>query len=316
MLCMPAIAALNHNPESVTALSKAYGFLLGQEYSLARIEKAYPAHRLHVEQARLGFGSAFPDAKAKLEKELAAALGTDKVRQLHAEMFKKVKSLLDQQALSPEIAQQFLEQVKARAKGQEIDPDVLNYLLAVRYADSPVGEFGAGFRQRYQTDGSGKSQGIKLKLQLPRSWVAKEGERPHIVQKWVSEGGTGMANILLQVRDAEGYKPSRREMDEFVRSGEIRDVVPDGARFITGGAFSQEQSVGYWMEMSMAQERAAMRMVSRGFMYVLFFRGKGVMLMCMTAGPEDSSVKVDADSVKMRPLCQQVMNSVVFEQAY
>jgi len=63
----------------------------------------------------------------------------------------------------------------------------------------------------------------------------------------------------------------------------------------------------------MVQERATMRMILRGFMYVLFFRCKGV---CMTAGPEGSLVQVDADSAKLRPLCQQVMNSVVFEQAY
>jgi hypothetical protein len=51
-------------------------------------------------------------------------------------------------------------------------------------------------------------------------------------------------------------------------------------------------------------------------MYLLFFRGKAISVMCMAASAEKEEAKVTAAVVKLNPLCQQVMNSVVLDQAY
>jgi hypothetical protein len=311
-----AFAALNHNPSAIKGISQAYGFMLGQEVSLARIERTYPDAAMQVEMARAAFNAAFPDIKRKLEAELTAALTEPKFTEMRTELNKKLNAFATKQQITPQLAQQFLEQVKARAKGDEMEPEVLRYLLTVRYATNPAGEFFDGFRQRYKTDGTGKSQGLRFHLQLPRSWLIKEGERPHVVQKWVSEGGTGLSNIILMVQDTAGETPGRAEMDQFVRSGEIRESVPDDSKYLDGGAFSQEKSAGYWIDMAMPQERAGMKMYSRGRMYVLFFRGKAISVMCMAASAESEEVKVTAAAVKLNPLCQQVMNSVVLDQAY
>jgi len=311
-----AFAALNYSQSSIKGISQAYGFVLGQEASLARIERTYPDAAMQVEMARATFNAAFPDVKKKIEAELTAALTEPKFKQLRDEMVAKIRPLLTKQQINPQLAQQFLEQVKARAKGDEMEPEVLRYLLAVRYATNPAGEFFDGFRQRYKTDGAGKSLGLRFHLQLPRSWLIKEGERPHVVQKWVSEGGTGLSNIILMVQDTGGETPGRAEMDQFVRSGEIRESVPDGSKYIDGGAFSQEKSAGYWIDMAMPQERAGMKMYSRGRMYLLFFRGKAVSVMCMATSAEKEEAKVTAAAVKLNPLCQQIMNSVVLDQAY
>jgi len=312
----PTFATLNYNSKAISALSKAYGFVLAQEYSLALVETSFPALHIQVEMARAAFGSGFPDIRERLEKELAEALGGPQFAELRAKMDKKFNEMFGRQPITLEVSQQFLEQVKARGKGKDIEPDVLSYLLAVKYTRNPAGEFLDGFRQRYRTDGVGKSQGVKLALQLPYSWRGKEAERPHIVQQWISEGGTGLSNIMLLVLDAQGYAPTRREVDQFVKSGEIREAAPDGAKYLDGGAFSQEKSVGYWMEMAMPQERAGMKSYMRGFMYLLFFRGKGIQVMCMAGGPEQNRAIADVESVKLKPLCQQVMNSLVLEQAY
>src|SRR6266705_3374482 len=97
-----------------------------------------------------------PDVKKKLEAELTAALTEPKFKELRAGMDNKIRPFQTKQQLTPQLAQQFLEQVTARAKGDEMEPDVLRYLLAVRYAANPVAEFGDGFRQRFRTDGTGK----------------------------------------------------------------------------------------------------------------------------------------------------------------
>lgn len=311
-----AWAALNHNPNSVKALSKAYGFILGQEYSLARVERTYPEATMQVQMARLTFNAAFPDIKNKLEAELATALTEPKFKEYRAEMNSKIRPMLNKQYLTPQLAEQFLAQVKARAKGEEIEPDVLRYLLAVRYANNPVAEFGDGFRQRFRTDGKGKSQGLNFHLQLPYSWLMKEGERPHVVQKWANEGGTGLSSIILMVQDTGGETPSKAEVDHSVKAGDLRDMVPDGATYIDGGALYQEKSAGFWVEMSMPQERAGVKLFTQGFMYILFFRGKAISIMCMAGGSPKDTTRVAEKTSKLKPLCQQVMNSVVLNQAY
>jgi len=316
MYSLPSWGALNHNQNSIKALSKAYGFLLGQEYSLRRIEKAYPALRIQVEAARFTFGGSFSGVKEKLEQELVQAVGESNFQKLRGELEKKLAQLLSQQSLTVEIAKQFLVQVKARAKGTEMEADVLRYLLAVKYAQTPVAEFLDGFRQRFGTDGTGKAQGIKLKLQLPQSWRAQEGERPHIVKKWTNEGGTGLSIVMLDIRDTQGQTPSSKEIEQFVKSGEARQTFTDLGKVYDVGTFTVERRTGYWGELSMVQQRAGFRMYQRGLLYQLFFRGKAIDVMCMAGATEREPQKADAAASLIKPLCQQVLNSLVLEQAY
>lgn len=308
--------AINFNPTSVKGIAQAYGFVLGQEYSLSRIAKEFPELTGSVELARAQFGSTFPDIKTKLETQLKKAMGEKLFQETATNLRTKLRESLGRQQITRDIAANFLVQVKARSKG-EIESPVLEYLLAVKYTVNPVGEFADGFRQRYQTDGTGKSQGIKLNVQLPRSWAAKEGERPHIVRKWQSENGTGLELILLDIRDAQGYNPTKKEMEEFVRSGEVKEAVPEGATYVASGNFTLEMRTGYWIQMVTPQlERAGVKFYQESLMYVFFFREKAVGLLCNAGGPENEKSKVNEAFKRIRPLCQQVLNSVVLPQAY
>lgn len=307
--------AINLNPTSVKGIAQAYGFILGQEYSLSRIAKEFPELSGGVELARAQFGSTFPDIKTKLETQLKNAMGEKLFQETATNLRTKLRGTLGHQKITREIAANFLEQVKGRSKG-EIESPVIEYLLAVKYTDTPVGEFADGFRQRYQTDGTGKSQGIKINLQLPRSWAGKDGERPHIVQKWVSENGTGLEMIHLDIRDVQGYNPTKKEMEEFVRSGEVKDSVPDGSKYIDSGNFTLEKQTGYWLQIAMPLERAGMKMYQDALMYQFFFRGKAIGIMCQAGGPENEKPKINEAFKRIKPLCQQVLNSLVLTQAY
>lgn len=310
-----ATFAINFNPTSVKGMAQAYGFVLGQEYSLSRIVKEFPELTGGVELARAQFGSTFPDIKTKLETQLKQAMGEKLFQETATNLQTKLRETLGRQQITREIATNFLQQVKGRSKG-EIESPVLEYLLAVKYMSSPVSEFADGYRQRYQTDGVDKSQGIKLNLQLPRSWAAKEGERPHIVKKWVSENGTGLEIILLDIRDVQEYNPTKKEIEEFVRSGEVKETVPAGSTYVASGNFTIEMRTGYWVQMAMPIERAEMKFYQDVLMYQFFFRGKAIGVMCQAGGPERAKPKVNETFKRIKPLCQQVLNSLVLTQAY
>ncbi|MCX7192419.1 MAG: hypothetical protein NTY60_02135 [Proteobacteria bacterium] len=314
-LCPITTFAINFNPASVKGLAQAYGFILGQEYSLSRIETDFPEMATRVALARAQFGATFPDIKTKLETQLQSIMSEKQFQETASTLQTRTQEIFARQPITREIAANFFEQVKDRSKG-EIESTVLEYLLAVKYADHPVDEFSDGFRQRYQTDGTGKSQGIKLKLQLPRSWLGKDGERPHIAQKWMSENGTGLNIIMLIIGDTKGNNPTKKEINELVRSGEVKSIAPEGSRFIDAGNFNLEKQTGYWMQVSMPIERAGMKMYQDILIYQLFFRGKGISIQCAAAGQADEITKVDDAFKRMKPLCQQVLNSLVLTQAY
>lgn len=314
-LCPITSHAINFNPTSVKGIAQTYGFVLGQEYSLSRIEHNFPELAIGVMLARAQFSATFPDIKIKLEAQLQSAMSDKQFEKTASTIQTKILEALALQPITKEIAANYFEQIKDRSKGK-IESPMLEYLLAVKYAVNPVGEFEDDFRQRYETDGTGKSQGIKLKLQLPRSWLGKDGERPHIVQKWVSENGTGLESIMLSIRDTEGYKPTNKNMKDFVNSGEVKSTVPEGATFVAAGNFNLEMKTGYWMQTTMSIERAGMKMYQDALIYQLPFRGKWIGVQCFVGGQEDEATRVDETFERIRPLCQQVLNSLVLTQAY
>lgn len=317
MLCFVPCMAIAANFSSVTinGISKAYGYVLGQDYALTQIEKEYPDLAVNVILARAQFGATFPGSRIKLELRLKEIWGEKAFKALADTMQAKVVEMGSHQKVTRASAIDFLGQVEARSKGAIHSP-VLEYLLATEYQNNSLREFVEGFRQRFQTDGSGKSQGIKVNLQLPKSWTAKDGERPHIVQKWVSINSDYTELIQLIVMDAEGYNPTKQETLQFVADGEAKTVIPAGATYVASGNVSLEKQTGYWVEMTMPVERAGFTMYQELLMYQMFFHGKGIAILCSTGGQIDQQAKVGEAFKRMKPLCQQVLNTLVLPQAY
>lgn len=307
--------AVDYNLATVKGESKAYGYVLGQEYTLTRISKEYPELSGEVMLARARFSSTFPDIKTKLETQLKNVMGEKQFQEASATMRKTLHENLSGQKITRQIAVNFIEQVNNRAKG-EIESPVLEFLLGVQYMTNPAREVTDGYRQSYKTNGTGKSQGIKLNLKLPRSWAETEGERPHIVKKWESLNGTGTESIMLIIKDMEGYTPTKKEMELFVSSSEVKDTVPDGGTYIASGNYTIEGQPGYWVQFDTSMERVGLKTYQNILMYHLFYRGKAIAIMCNSAGKETEKPRVKETFKRIKPLCQQVFNSLILTQAY
>jgi len=303
--------------KSIRGLTSAYGFILGQKYGLNRIETEFPDYLLNVELARASFQSDFPNIEKKLEGKLKDALGEKSFSELSESLKTQINELLGKNLFTREFILNFLERVKM-GSSYEIESPIMEYLLAVNYENNPVGEFKDGFRQLYETSGEGKSQGIKLRLQLPKSWAMDEGNRPHIVQKWLSQNGTGLEMIHLDIRDNQGYTPTDEEVEDFFASGVLKDTLPLMLKgtYINSGLFSLEMRKGYWLEMSKINERLDNKFYVHLFMYQFFFREKAIMIMAQVMGSMEEKTKVDQSFERFRPLFKAVINSLVLLQAY
>lgn len=307
--------AININDQSAKGLGRAHGFLMGQEFSLSRIAAEMPDLAYKVTVANTQFSSTFPKIKEKLDHELLKAYGEKAYEKYIVEAQNKMRQVAESQPLSRNLSIDFIQQVQARAKGK-LEPQILNYLLAVQYQTNPAGEIADGFVQRYETDGSGKAKGVQLSLKLPLSWVGKEGERPHTLQGWTSEGGTGMEFVSLQIRDVQGAPLTKAEIEESVRSGDLRTTLPAGATYIGSGNINIEKQPGYWLQFGLNSQRGELSLYQNLLQYNIFLNNKSIILGCSAGAEVNEKVKADIAATRIRPLCQRILNSLVFPQVY
>lgn len=305
---------ININAQSVKALARAYGFVAAQRFTLDRIASEIPELEFNVARSRADFDARFPGIEGRLKAVLSDLSNGQGLGEVETAL-DRTKEMLGRQQLSREAAMTFLKEVQSRARG-EIESPVLEYLLAVQYEGRPVAEFLAGFRNRYRTDGGGKSLGIVLSLQTPRSWAASEGERPHIVQKWTSEGGTGLDTIMLDIRRLEGPAIAKKQIDDLLQSGEIRSLLPGTATYVSSGSFTVEGLDGYWVQMTASTERAGVAVFVQSILHQLPLDGRIVGLTCASGALPDDPDEARQSFEQLRPLCQQVLNSLVLPQRY
>lgn len=321
-LCLswPALAqpaALNPTPAAINAIARAFGFVTGQGVALDMLAESHPQLAAQVTGAREAFEASFPDVEDKLAAELRAAFGTASFTKFRRDVLDRV---IDSQMKQPKSAEQalaFVAEVQRRAQGEGVDQEILDYLLSATYAGEPAAEFADGFRQRFRTDGSGKAQGLRLRLQLPRSWAGRDSELAGVVRRWVSEGGNGNAAIQLEIRDARGFSPTKADIARFIAQGGVRELVIDGSEVVDASAYSLETLPGFSALLrSTAAQATGQPTVSWTQMYQVFFRGKAISVMCTAVGKPGDPVSADQGIRRIQPLCRQVAAGMMVEQLY
>ncbi|MGP9536333.1 hypothetical protein, partial [Halomonas sp. AOP42-E1-30] len=170
------------------------------------------------------------------------------------------------------------------------------------------------------------AQGLQLGLRLPVSWVADEGRRPHIVQKWRNLGGYGHTTIMLDIRDTGG-EVSDTEVLNFVESGEVRYFIPEGAEFLQASVTQIDAKTAYSLDYIYRQNIGDKIILLQARQYQLFFDGMAIGIQCQTIsgvgqGPldfvseEDARIFISEESEKQSGVCQQVAHSLVLYQAW
>ena len=316
LLSLSPAAALNLTPAALKSIARTYGFVSGQAVALDLIADAHPQLATQIAGARESFDAAFPAIEDKLEAELRTALGGPTFMKFRRDM---LDSVIDAQMKQPKSAEQalgFLADVQRRSRGEGVDKDILDYLLATSYAAEPAAEFGEGFRQRFRTDGSGNAQGVRVRLQVPRSWSATDGAASGVVQKWTSEGGNGTAAIVLDIRDARGLNPSKEDIARFIAKGHVQELGLAGTEVMDASPMSLETLPGFSAALKSVSDQAGSKTIGWTQMYQVFFRGKTIGVTCTAAGKEADAAKVDQSFRRIQPLCRQVASSLVIEQLY
>ncbi|BCB07911.1 hypothetical protein HHSLTHF2_18010 [Vreelandella venusta] len=305
--------------------SNAYGYLIGQSFTLERIESQYPEMAGQVIIAKASFNAAFPSVQSRIREMLLDVYGKEMFEDLELKLVDAVEENLASIPMTRSLAEQFINTVRNRADGV-IESPALEIILATTYLEKPAEEVRDGFYQAFESENHPKAQGVELGLRLPVSWVAEDGRRPNIVQKWRNFGGHGPTTIMLDVRDV-GADISDTEIRDIVESGEIRSFLPEGATLQDAGLTQLDAQTAYVVDYLYRQDIGETVVMMQVRHYQLYFNGKGVGVMCMSAAgvgdgaQSQSSIKaahalILAESEKQSGVCRQVAHSLVLYQAW
>lgn len=220
---------------AVEAMVAAYAFAYGQETSVEAARQQHPSLSRDLEAARLRFESRFRPSLVTIDSVLVSLDSAWQTQWTDA------KSQLDEHLASQPIsaidAERFISTIDARTLGMA-DQSFMQTLLIYhpRYMLRPVEELMDGFSQLYESDGTGKSSGVRMRLSFPASWSGRDGDRPHVVHVFTSEAGRGLASFVIQVR------PIGFPVGNFLNDREIEEIIDDpsfGRELMSGGTFSE-----------------------------------------------------------------------------
>lgn len=162
----------------------------------------------------------------------------------------------------------------------------------------------------FGTDGHAKANGVNLTLKYPSDWGRHEGERPHIVQKFISKDERAYAIILVQdLGEPDVVSLSREDIESFFEPQELRTMVPDGMQFINAQRTQIEGLPAGILEYTANVQRAGLSADLRVWSLIFIERTSMVQLQFAVTGPAGSDTS--GMMIKYKPIFLQIANSVI-----
>jgi hypothetical protein len=301
-----------------TDLSKALGFILGQRFSLNRVRSEFPELAAQVQKAESEFNLSFGAAEAEIRKTLHRMMGEDYPKFLAQVDAQFKSSVLATQPITREIAAKFLAEVESRAKGKVPSP-FFETLVTYQFLGRPAEEFTQGYKRVFRTAGHPKAKGVDFQISYPASWRQSEGERPNIIQKFVSENGRGSEMAMLMVKDLPvppGYKMTKADLDSFFSESELRALVPAGGRLISAKPVVLDGERGGMVTFEQTVQRLDLSMTVRGVHFVTLRSGKMISIQCMVYMRPGAGAEMRERFGRFETVFRLIGNSFVLHDRY
>lgn len=309
LMLFSTLVARDISKSEMTNLTRTYGFYLGQAYSLESIEKKHPKLANMAFKAKQDFDTTFLSSVNNI-KDILRKKG----------ILKFLNSKTISKSLKPQFtyneASHFIDTVEKRAKG-DLEKPVLKTLLAYNptYEKYPHEEFSDGFKTKYKNDGSGKAQGIRFSIEIPKSWKIADGQRPHVVKKFLKSNKTEFASVGVLVFDAPKAKGITLDnYKQLISKEDMKNSVPKNAVLIDDDYTVLEQTPGYWQHVVYKMQRARKTATIEYLMYTLFYNDKMIHIQFVASDAKTNVTKKVYK--KYEPLFDMIINSFILENRY
>lgn len=307
--------------------SQAFGFLYSQQHTLDHIRSHYPDLANPVKAAEAAFMLTYSGARKYLKAALTQVAGKEGVQKLTNRLANEMEDVAERQAETRAGALAFIQEVTKRAKDPRlVSSPIRELLLTATYAEHPAQEMLDGHRTLYSTSGHPKAIGLDLSLNLPLSWRADEGRRPHIVQKWRSQGGHGSAEFMLLIMGL-GMSATPDELEHLVATEDFSLWVPTGGRHLNTSRRRIDNQPAVAIDYEFTQDYGTTEVLIRMRQYNLFVDDKLIAFQCQSrAGTGDSPAAFDSLAAASEHAntifthyentCEIAANSIVIDQLW
>lgn len=172
----------------------------------------------------------------------------------------------------------------------------------------------------YSTKGHSKAKGLSVSIKYPKSWKAKEGERPNIVQKFsraFDDGSSVMCFILIKDLPSEIKMFSDEKIAKEIFTEEImKSMVSENSKLLEHQQTKYDGQPGAISSFVMVQERSGIQLYSYVLQHIFVYSKKMVSIQCMVGGPFSNNDKIDNLYKSYAPLFIQIGNSVILHDKW
>ncbi len=316
-------AEINYSEKLVKDVAQTYGYCTGQDITLAAIEKNFPSLKPQVVIARSKFSSAFGSSLENLESKMQSRLGKKTWDTLKNNIFNALKQNLEF-TFTKEQSKLFIDEVKQRASGT-INSPIRETLLLFNpdYLEYPEKEFFDGFVETYSSTGNTKAKGLDFTIKYPMSWIAKEGNRPNIVQKFSSVHRMGHTELMILIKNIPEFSrlnPSREDLtkmvNEIASEGDFKDFLPNGSILIASEKIVLETLPGIWLNYKYRAQRGRHSVEFEAISYMLFYKDKSISIQ-IASNPSINNEEMNHENLEKNVILLELMvNSFVLHDLY
>jgi hypothetical protein len=186
--------------------------------------------------------------------------------------------------------------------------------------------YARGERYRYSSKGHEKSMGMQIQLQIPNGWKQKEGERPHIIQKFSGSGRLlGIAYVcILQANELpmELQTFSETEISDALFSPEqTEESLPSGMKMTISKRTQYDGQPGQVFAYTGQAERAGATVITSGVVQRFIYKRKLITVtvtygLVPVTGVKYQMKEIEDDVTRLPALAQLIGNSIVLMDMY
>ena len=160
---------------------------------------------------------------------------------------------------------------------------------------------------------------MAFSIKSPLTWAAEEGNRPNVVQKFVSENGRGFESLMILVKDltfAAGEQVTEKDVLEMLNPTNLQDLIPPGGTYINSGKLTLESLPGFWLHFRAETTRMRTTAALESMMYTVFYKNKLIQIQGMITTSVNGENTGRGEMEKYSQLFDLMANSFVISNLY
>lgn len=299
------------------------GFIKGQEIACNKVIQDIPELKLQINSALVHFNTYFGNVEMNIENHIIDFFGEKIARNILEQTVDSIYKISTQYPYNHETAQELINIIHKRAKGDIQDP-YLGIMLHYQYLNRPEDEIANGFYTTYSTLNHPKAKGTDWQMKIPKSWKAVEAERPNIIQKFISENGSGYSYAMMMTKNfdiglAENYTEEEIEIiiKEYIKTDDFFKIITeDGSEIFSKKECKIDGIDGVMLDVGFHRQKLDQHLYTRTLIFSFIHKNMLYMILFKNDGDAESKSSVDEYALKYKNLYLKMANSIVVSGQY